>query len=106
LIVDAFVAHDPLVVLFIPPFVEIRGGVGVVIDASINPNDVKMYAAVGNTRGRQYEKPNQDSTDDYVPIGPHVGRSPPPIMSLVIEISYRIPSPAKSSQTIMFCSFL
>ena len=51
LIVDAFVAYEQPVFVFIPPFAEIRGGAWVVLDASINANVMEMYAAAGSARG-------------------------------------------------------
>lgn len=51
LIVDAFVAYEQPVFVFIPPFAEIRGGAWVVLDASINANVMEMYASSGSARG-------------------------------------------------------
>jgi hypothetical protein len=51
LIVDAFVAYEQPVFVFIPPYAEIRGGAWVVLDASINANVMEMYAAAGSARG-------------------------------------------------------
>ena len=51
LIVDAFVAYEQPVFVFIPPFAEIRGGAWVVLDASINASVMEMYAAQGSARG-------------------------------------------------------
>lgn len=51
LIVDAFVAFEQPVFVFIPPFAEIRGGAWVVLDASINASVMEMYAAKGTARG-------------------------------------------------------
>ena len=51
LIVDAFVAYEQPVFVFIPPFAEIRGGAWVVLDASINSSVMEMYAAAGSARG-------------------------------------------------------
>ena len=45
LIVDALVAYQEPVFVFIPPFSEIRGGAWVVVDASINASVMEMYAA-------------------------------------------------------------
>mmetsp|Transcript_38290 Transcript_38290/g.56396 ORF Transcript_38290/g.56396 Transcript_38290/m.56396 type:complete len:1127 (-) Transcript_38290:624-4004(-) len=50
-IVDAFVAYEQPVFVFIPPFAEIRGGAWVVLDASINASVMEMYAASGTARG-------------------------------------------------------
>lgn len=51
LIVDAFVAYEQPVFVYIPPFAEIRGGAWVVLDASINSNVMEMYAASSSARG-------------------------------------------------------
>jgi acetyl-CoA carboxylase/biotin carboxylase 1 len=51
LIVDAFVAYEQPVFIFIPPFAEIRGGAWVVLDASINASVMEMYASRGKSRG-------------------------------------------------------
>lgn len=51
LIVDAFVAYEQPVFVYIPPFAEIRGGAWVVLDASINSSVMEMYAAAGSARG-------------------------------------------------------
>jgi len=51
LIVDAFVAYQQPVFVFIPPFAEIRGGAWVVLDASINAGVMGMYASKGTARG-------------------------------------------------------
>lgn len=51
LIVDAFVAYEQPVFVFIPPFGEIRGGAWVVLDASINASVMEMYASSGSARG-------------------------------------------------------
>jgi acetyl-CoA carboxylase / biotin carboxylase 1 len=51
LIVDAFVAYEQPVFVFIPPFAEIRGGAWVVLDASINASVMEMYASSGTARG-------------------------------------------------------
>jgi acetyl-CoA carboxylase/biotin carboxylase 1 len=51
LIVDAFVAYEQPVFVFIPPYGEIRGGAWVVLDASINASVMEMYAASGSARG-------------------------------------------------------
>lgn len=50
-IVDAFVAYEQPVFVFIPPYAEIRGGAWVVLDASINPSVMEMYAAKRTARG-------------------------------------------------------
>lgn len=51
LIVDAFVAYEQPVFVFIPPFAEIRGGAWVVLDASINSSVMEMYASSETARG-------------------------------------------------------
>jgi len=51
LIVDAFVAFEQPVFVFIPPYAEVRGGAWVVLDASINSNVMEMYATTGTARG-------------------------------------------------------
>mmetsp|Transcript_36751 Transcript_36751/g.88962 ORF Transcript_36751/g.88962 Transcript_36751/m.88962 type:complete len:2357 (+) Transcript_36751:324-7394(+) len=51
LIVDAFVAYEQPVFVFIPPFGEIRGGAWVVLDASINASVMEMYASSETARG-------------------------------------------------------
>lgn len=51
LIVDAFVAYEQPVFVFIPPFAEIRGGAWVVLDASINASVMEMYASSRTARG-------------------------------------------------------
>ena len=51
LIVDAFVAYEQPVFVYIPPYAEIRGGAWVVLDASINSSVMEMYAASGSARG-------------------------------------------------------
>jgi len=50
LIVDAFVAYEQPVFVFIPPFAEIRGGAWVVVDSSINSNVMEMYASKRDAR--------------------------------------------------------
>lgn len=51
LIVDAFVAYEQPVFVFIPPYGEIRGGAWVVLDPSINSSVMEMYASSGTARG-------------------------------------------------------
>lgn len=51
LIVDAFVAYEQPVFVFIPPYGEIRGGAWVVLDPSINSSVMEMYASAGTARG-------------------------------------------------------
>ncbi|KAL6716794.1 acetyl-coenzyme-A carboxylase [Lecanora helva] len=43
-IVDALVAYEQPVFIYIPPFGELRGGSWVVVDPTINPNTMEMYA--------------------------------------------------------------
>lgn len=50
-IVDAFVAFEQPVFVMIPPYAEIRGGAWVVLDSSINPSVMEMYAATSTARG-------------------------------------------------------
>jgi biotin carboxylase/acetyl-CoA carboxylase carboxyltransferase component/biotin carboxyl carrier protein len=45
LIVDALVEYKQPVFVYIPPFSELRGGAWVVIDPTINPEQMEMYAA-------------------------------------------------------------
>jgi len=51
MIVDAFVAYQQPVFVYIPPFAEIRGGAWVVLDASINSAVMSMYASSDSSRG-------------------------------------------------------
>ncbi len=51
LIVDGFVAYEQPIFVFIPPHAEIRGGAWVVLDASINPSVMEMYATARSARG-------------------------------------------------------
>eukprot|EP00934_Nitzschia_sp_Nitz4_P003708 Nitzschia sp. Nitz4//scaffold268_size26297//6123//13356//NITZ4_008277-RA/size26297-snap-gene-0.20-mRNA-1//-1//CDS//3329544930//3698//frame0 len=51
LIVDAFVAYEQPIFVYIPPYAEIRGGAWVVLDASINSSVMEMYASTGSARG-------------------------------------------------------
>merc|ERR550532_3516129 len=43
-IVDALHNYDQPIIIYIPPFAELRGGSWVVIDPSINPTQMEMYA--------------------------------------------------------------
>ena len=43
-IVDALVKYEQPIFVYIPPFSELRGGSWVVIDPSINPDQMEMYA--------------------------------------------------------------
>lgn len=64
LIVDAFVAYQQPVFVFIPPYAEVRGGAWVVLDASINAAVMEMYAAKGTARGGVLE-PNGAASVKY-----------------------------------------
>eukprot|EP00611_Tribonema_gayanum_P009281 TRINITY_DN1905_c0_g1_i2.p1 TRINITY_DN1905_c0_g1~~TRINITY_DN1905_c0_g1_i2.p1 ORF type:complete len:726 (-),score=215.83 TRINITY_DN1905_c0_g1_i2:222-2288(-) len=44
-IVDGLVAYKQPVFVYIPPFAELRGGAWVVVDSTINPDVMEMYAA-------------------------------------------------------------
>ncbi len=50
-IVDALVEYKQPVMVYIPPYAEVRGGAWVVIDACINPTVMEMYAASEGSRG-------------------------------------------------------
>ncbi len=50
-IVDALVEYKQPVMVYIPPYAEVRGGAWVVIDACINPTVMEMYAASEDSRG-------------------------------------------------------
>lgn len=43
-IVDALREYKQPVVIYIPPFAELRGGAWVVVDPAINPDMMEMYA--------------------------------------------------------------
>ncbi|KAG1687910.1 Acetyl-CoA carboxylase [Nymphon striatum] len=43
-IVDTLHTYAQPVIIYIPPFAELRGGAWVVVDASINPQHIEMYA--------------------------------------------------------------
>jgi acetyl-CoA carboxylase/biotin carboxylase 1 len=43
-IVDALVKYEQPIFVYIPPFGELRGGSWVVVDPTINPNAMEMYA--------------------------------------------------------------
>jgi acetyl-CoA carboxylase carboxyltransferase component len=49
-IVDALHDYDQPIIIYIPPFAELRGGSWVVIDPTINPRQMEMYADP-NSRG-------------------------------------------------------
>ena len=49
-IVDALHDYDQPIIIYIPPFAELRGGSWVVIDPTINPKEMEMYADP-NSRG-------------------------------------------------------
>merc|ERR1711862_204410 len=71
LIVDAFVAYEQPVFVFIPPFAEIRGGAWVVLDASINSSVMEMYVTAKTSRGGVLEANGAASvkyrTKDMIP---------------------------------------
>lgn len=50
-IVDALVKYEQPIFVYIPPFGELRGGSWVVIDPSINPDQMEMYADVDSRGG-------------------------------------------------------
>ena len=52
-IVDALHDYDQPIIIYIPPFAELRGGSWVVIDPTINPREMEMYADP-NSRGKWY----------------------------------------------------
>lgn len=45
MIVDAFVAYNQPLFVYIPPFAELRGGAWVVVDHTINKDVMEFYAA-------------------------------------------------------------
>ena len=52
-IVDGLRQYEQPIIIYIPPFAELRGGSWVVIDPLINPEQMEMYAdptARGNQR--------------------------------------------------------
>lgn len=51
MIVDALVAYEQPVFVYIPPFGELRGGSWVVVDPTINPKYMEMYADVDSRGG-------------------------------------------------------
>ncbi|BFZ56498.1 acetyl-coenzyme-A carboxylase [Savitreella phatthalungensis] len=50
-IVDALVAYKQPIFVYIPPFGELRGGSWVVVDPTINPDMMEMYADVDSRAG-------------------------------------------------------
>ncbi|KAK3331762.1 acetyl-CoA carboxylase [Cercophora scortea] len=50
-IVDALVKYEQPVFIYIPPFGELRGGSWVVVDPTINPTAMEMYADVDSRGG-------------------------------------------------------
>ena len=50
MIVDALVAYQQPIFVYIPPFAELRGGAWVVVDSTINADIMEFYAAE-NSRG-------------------------------------------------------
>lgn len=45
MIVDALVAYQQPLFVYIPPFAELRGGAWVVVDSTINADVMEFYAA-------------------------------------------------------------
>ena len=45
MIVDALVAYQQPLFVYIPPFAELRGGAWVVVDSTINADVMELYAA-------------------------------------------------------------
>ena len=45
MIVDALVAFEQPIFVYIPPHAELRGGAWVVVDSTINPNVMEFFAA-------------------------------------------------------------
>ena len=43
-IVDALREYNQPILIYIPPFAELRGGAWVVLDHKINPEHIEMYA--------------------------------------------------------------
>ena len=43
-IVDALHEYNQPVMIYIPPFAELRGGAWVVVDPTINPSHMEMFA--------------------------------------------------------------
>ncbi|XP_015790405.1 acetyl-CoA carboxylase-like isoform X1 [Tetranychus urticae] len=43
-IVDALVAYNQPIIVYIPPYAELRGGAWAVVDTTINPRHMEMYA--------------------------------------------------------------
>ena len=50
-IVDALRKYKQPVIIYIPPYGELRGGAWVVVDPSINPDHMEMYADVESRGG-------------------------------------------------------
>ena len=51
MIVDALVAFEQPIFVYIPPFAELRGGAWVVVDSTINPNVMEFFAAEDSRGG-------------------------------------------------------
>lgn len=43
-IVDALHEYEQPIMIYIPPYAELRGGAWVVVDPTINPNHMEMFA--------------------------------------------------------------
>ena len=43
-IVDALVEYTQPIMIYIPPYAELRGGAWVVVDPTINPKHMEMFA--------------------------------------------------------------
>lgn len=43
-IVDALTEYNQPIMIYIPPYAELRGGAWVVVDPTINPTHMEMYA--------------------------------------------------------------
>lgn len=46
MIVDALRTYNQPILVYIPPYAELRGGAWVVVDATINEKHMEMYADV------------------------------------------------------------
>ena len=53
MIVDALVAFEQPIFVYIPPHAELRGGAWVVVDSTINPNVMEFFAAEESRRRAQ-----------------------------------------------------
>ena len=50
-IVDALCEYNHPIIVYIPPYGELRGGAWAVLDASINPRHMEMYADTDSRGG-------------------------------------------------------